>query len=297
MTKGDLFTAWPILAAVSLAVLISACAAANDGSSELRPAKRDGGGGGGGSASVPDGASAVTTPHDHDHDGSSGDASSVEAGTVTGTDSGASTHADHNQDHCVVGFPADPRDSQLTGNPDEWKATTGDIDLVVPKGVLDWMGERLWEVSHDAWHNIRRCKNGGGIPGATASAICSHTELVPAHQECTDAEDGFEFLVMHRHMMQALRQSFPHHSQLFSGFPHFPYNATDVPSQWQSRFGTGWSAQIKSVADTLEDIENKLSQFPTEGDLGKYIQCGGMSNGASSINDALNFKWVDNSSP
>ena len=39
--------------------------------------------------------------------------------------------------------------------------------------------------------------------------------------------------------------------------------------------------------------------FPTEGDLGKFIQCGGMgsSNGASSIHGALHFKWVVNDSP
>jgi hypothetical protein len=37
--------------------------------------------------------------------------------------------------------------------------------------------------------------------------------------------------------------------------------------------------------------------FATEGDLGKSIQCGGMSNGASSIHGALHFKWVVNDSP
>jgi hypothetical protein len=40
-------------------------------------------------------------------------------------------------------------------------------------------------------------------------------ELIPLHQECADAEDGYQFLVMHRHMMRALRQSFPEHSELF----------------------------------------------------------------------------------
>jgi hypothetical protein len=120
---------------------------------------------------------------------------------------------------------------------------------------------------------------------------------VPEHQECSDAEDGYEFLVMHRHMMIALRQAFPQHAELFQGFPHFPYNATDVPEQWQSRFGTGWTPQILDTAKTLEAIESNLSQFPTEGDLGKFIQCSTMANGASSIHGALHFKWVVDSSP
>jgi len=162
------------------------------------------------------------------------------------------------------------------------------------------MDERVWKQSHDAWHNIRRCR-GGGISGGAemggSTDICSHTELVPEHQECADAEDGYEFLVMHRHMMIALRQAFPQHADLFAGFPKFPFNATDVPKEWQNRFGTGWTQQILDVANKLEDIESHLSEFATEGDLGKYIQCGTMSSGASSIHGALHFKWVVNESP
>ena len=204
-------------------------------------------------------------------------------------------------DNCVDGELVDSRNPQLSGKPDQWKDSGGAIDLVLPKLVLGWMGERIWEQSHDAWHNIRRCKSTAvATPGGGGSnAICSHTELIPAHAECSDAEDGYEFLLVHRHMLTALRQSFPQHADLFQGFPHFPYDATDVPAEWQSRFGTGWSAAIIQTAKTLEDIENQLSQFPTEGDLGRFIQCGGMASGASSIHGALHFKsgWVVNSSP
>lgn len=198
-------------------------------------------------------------------------------------------------DDCMDGEVPDPTDAMLPSVPDEWTATDGEIDLVVPKLVLNWMGARLWEVSHDAWHNVRRCKGGGAPP--TSTAICAHTELIPADQECSDAEDGYEFLVTHRHMIMSLKQAFPEHADLFAGFPHFPFDATDVPEQWRSRWGTGWSSQIIATAQTLEAIESNLSMFPTEGDLGKYIQCGGMATGASSIHGAMHFKWVVNSSP
>jgi hypothetical protein len=230
-------------------------------------------------------------------------AAAVGAGGQGGATAGGAGHAGsaHMADHCVTGQDADPADAQLTGNPDQWKASNGDIDLVVPKAVLTWMNDRVWEQSHDAWHNVRRCRGGGipGVPtgGGTTTLCTTHKELVAMHQECSDAEDGYQFLVMHRHMMQALRQAFPGHTQLFQGFPHFPYEAKDVPVEWQGRWGTGWAANIKTTAMTLEDIENKLSQFPTEGDLGKFIQCGGMSSGASSIHGALHFKWVVNDSP
>jgi hypothetical protein len=201
------------------------------------------------------------------------------------------------RDHCIYGYDADARDPQIPGNFDEWKASNGDIDLVVPKAVVDWMTERLWQKSHDAWHNIRRCRTGGAPGGGGGVNVCAQTALVPDHQECADAEDGYQFLVMHRHMMQSLRQAFPQHAATFDGFPTFPFNATDVPQQWRGRWGTGWSQQILDVARVLEDIENKLSMFATEGDLGKYIQCGGMASGASSIHGALHFKWVVSSSP
>jgi len=229
----------------------------------------------------------------HDTDGGhepTASTGSADAGVSTG---GSATH-----DHCVEGELADTRDAMLDGKPEQWKGNDGAIDLVLPKPVLTWMSERVWTQSHDAWHNVRRCSGGGSFGGfGGSSAVCSMKELIPAHQECADAEDGYQFLVMHRHMMRALRQTFPEHTELFAGFPTFPLEAKDVPSEWQGRWGTGWAQSIKDVAKTLESIESKLSQFPSEGDLGKFIQCGAMSNGASSIHGALHFKWVVNASP
>ncbi|HEY2733345.1 MAG TPA: hypothetical protein VGI70_05135, partial [Polyangiales bacterium] len=226
-------------------------------------------------------------------------ASAGSGGVAASAGAGGSATTDEHDD-CADGVPVDARDAMLPSVPDQWKSpANGAIDLIVPKLVLDWMGERMWEPSHDAWHNIRRC-NGASMSafGGAMSAICTqHPELIPTHQECTDAEDGFEFLVVHRHMIIALKQAFPQHAALFAAFPHFPFDATDVPVEWQDRWGSGWSASIKQTAMTLENIESNLAQFPTEGDLGKFIQCGGMSNGASSIHGALHFKWVVNDSP
>ena len=197
-------------------------------------------------------------------------------------------------DHCINGEKPSAADAALSGKPDYWTDSKGAIDLVLPKGVLDWMGARVWEVSHDAWHNIRRCK-GSTIPGASR-AVCQHTELVPASQECSGPDDGYQFLVMHRHMIIALKQAFPEHKELFEGFPHFPFQASEVPEEWRDRWGSGWSQSVRNTATVLEDIENRLSQFPSEGSLGQYIQCGGMGS-LTNIHGALHFKWVVNESP
>jgi hypothetical protein len=279
------------LVCFAIATAIAACSAFDDGAGAGTPRGGNGGTGAGGTGGGATGAGGNA--------GSSGSGSvSPDGGPTDGGPGGSGGGTSH--DHCVLGFDPDPRDMEISNLPTQWKATNGDIDLVLPKGVLDWMGERLWEKSHDAWHNVRRCKSGGfpGIPGGTdTTTICMRTELIPEHQECADAEDGYAFLVMHRHMMRALRQAFPQHNKLFEGFPKFPFNATDVPEEWRGRWGTGWSSSIKSVATTLEDIENQHGRFPTEGDLGKYIQCGTSSSGASSIHGAMHFKWVVNSSP
>lgn len=241
---------------------------------------------GSGAAPGAGGAGSVTGTGGTGAGGSTGGGTAGAAGTGGGTMAGG-------MDHCVYGFPRDPRDAMLTGKPDKWVAQNGDVDLVLPKPVLEWMGERVWEESHDAWHNVRRCN------GFFSSGICKdHPELVSPHQECADAEDGYQFLVMHRHMMQGLRQAFPSGGDLFEGFERFPFNPEDVPEEWRGRWKP-WASNIIATAEKLEAIEQHLDEFPTEGDLGRYMQCGGLTSTSptNSIHGALHFQWVVMSSP
>ncbi|HLV68963.1 MAG TPA: hypothetical protein VKY73_24265 [Polyangiaceae bacterium] len=195
-------------------------------------------------------------------------------------------------DHCVVGFPPHPADATMSSEPWEWVSpTSGAIDLVEPQEVLDWLTNLRWQRAHDAWHNVRRCVRQPQLPE------CQVPEMIPEDQECENAQNGYEFLAMHRHMIIALKQVFPTNQHLFDGFERFPFEATDVPEQWRDRFGTGWSPQIRQTAEILENIENELDRFPTEGDLGDYIQCGLGNTGFGSIHGAMHFKWAVMDSP
>jgi len=102
-------------------------------------------------------------------------------------------------------------------------------------------------------------------------------------------------------MLRGFKQAFPTHTELFAGFSQFPFAAKDVPEAWRDRFGNGWSAQIRTTAETLENIEDNLAMFPTEGDLGRFIQCGGMGQvgggGGGSVHAAMHFKWSVTGSP
>ena len=229
---------------------------------------------------------------------------------------------------CGSAEPADPRDALLSGEPDALSYGDG-VDLVLPEQVLAWMRERRWQPSHDGWHNIRRCMNPMFTmpppaeapplpfditqPGAMAR-VCANTELVPAQGECENARDGYEFLVMHRHMIRSLKQAFPRHARLFDGFPHFPFSIEDVPEQWRDRWTmgglfrsqmgeVGWDPHILEVARRLEAIGGTNDGgFADEGALGMFIQCGvtgpdPMAGGQFSIHGALHFKWVVQDSP
>jgi hypothetical protein len=238
---------------------------------------------------------------------------------------------EHPHDECVDPTPAALEDSMITNMPEIWTSPQGNVELVLPKPVQSWMDERLFKEGHDGWHAVRRCGFfGGGFPGAggrggaagsgggrpgggpgfggfpgagggiqlsPAFALCEKPELAPAEQECGGPQDGYEFLVVHRHMINVLRQAFPAHPEMFAGFPKFPVDAQDVPEQWRGRFGTGWSPQIIEVATMLDNVENELERFPTEGELGAFMQCGMMTSGASSVHGAMHFKWVVNGSP
>jgi hypothetical protein len=268
------------------------------------------GGGTGGTSSGATGADGATGTT------SGGGMAAMPGGTGMGGTAGGMTAGDAglypSHDHCKDGYPVDPRDQQISSKPDQWKASNGDIDLVLPKGVLDFMHDSVWEQSHDAWHNIRRCGGGGFIGGAgglfggaggffggsgSGVDVCSHTELVPEDQECENASDGYQFLVMHRHMIQALKQSFPTHADLLNGFTKFPRQASDVPPEWQSRWSP-WPQAVLDMADRMENIEQNLNDpaFATEGDLGKFIQCTGAGS-SPSLHGALHFKWVVGQSP
>jgi hypothetical protein len=232
--------------------------------------------------------------------------------------------------NCGTAQPPDPRDTLLTGEPDALAYEDG-VDLVLPKQVLNWMTERRWQPSHDGWHNIRRCMNPMFTmpppPGApplpfditqpeALTRVCAENALIPAQGECENARDGYEFLVMHRHMIRSLKQAFPRHADLFAGFPRFPFDIQDVPEQWHDRWSmgglfraemgrVGWDPQILAVARRLEAIGGTNDGgFATEGELGMFIQCGvtaappgGMASGQFSIHGALHFKWVVQDSP
>ena len=193
------------------------------------------------------------------------------------------------RDHCVDGYAPDPADDNIMGDGPWDYAKSNQTDTIVAQQVLDWMKAHVWEEAHFQWHNIRRCK--GGMVDRTRDGgldPCKHTDLVPAAQEFSGPDDGLQFLAMHRHMIQSLRQLYPKHTAQFEGFEHFPTKATDVPKEWQADW-SAWPSNIATNGAKADDPASHISEtgFESEGAFGQWIQ--GMSSG---LHGALHFKWV-----
>jgi hypothetical protein len=207
------------------------------------------------------------------------------AGGAVTTGNGGAAGAAHTRDHCIDGYAPDPSDDTMVDGPANY-VKNNQTDTTVQPAVIKWMQDHVWESAHFQWHNIRRCK--GGMVDRTRDGgldPCTHTDLVPANQEGKGAGDGLEFLAMHRHMIQSLKQLFPKHTEQFNGWDTFPNSKAQMPMAWQADWtpftGTNLSNGMKA-----DDPAANISMWATEGDFGQWIQT------TSGLHGALHFKWV-----
>ena len=202
---------------------------------------------------------------------------SAAAAAGAGAAGSGASHGAH--DHCVDGYLPQPTDETMKDGPaDFYPPGNMDPDIVdttVQPEVLQWMRDNYWQAAHVEWHAIRACGlAGGGGAGLSQVNICSFKQLVPKDQNCQTAGDGYQFLVFHRHMIQALKQLWPKHTEQFTGFTKFPTTAADVPPQWRSAW-KDWEPQVLEagkIGDEIDKPEN-LARFPNEGALGFWLQC------------------------
>jgi len=213
--------------------------------------------------------------------GGLGGAGSPAAGT---SGSGGAAHV---RDHCVEGYEADAADATMIDGPAEY-VEGGQVDLTVQPAVLAWMQAHEWQAAHFEWHSIRRCNSG---MSQSRVNICTYTAMIPADQECKTDGDGLEFLAMHRHMIQSLKQLFPNHTEQFEGFGRFPQSADEVPAQWRASWQAFSQQELANakIADEIDKPEN-LARFETEGAFGRWLQC--LAPTYSGLHGALHFKWV-----
>lgn len=206
------------------------------------------------------------------------------SGGAAGTSATAGSGGTHVRDHCVDGYEPHPADELMKDGYAVY-VKSGQADTTVQPEVIEWFTQNAWQEAHFQWHNIRRCNGGMVIRNRNGFDPCKYTELIPADQEGKGPGDGLQFLAMHRHMIQSLKQLFPKHSEQFEGWDHFPQDKSVLPAEWQNDWTPFDSAMAQKMA-MADDPAQHMSMWPTEGDFGQWIQT------TSGIHGALHFKWV-----
>ncbi len=236
----------------------------------------------GGSPPVPPlgGSGGAVTP--------AGGAPAIGGGGTSGGSGGAATGgASHVRDHCVEGYAPLAVDATMKDGYSEY-TKSGQVDTLVQPEVIDWMNSQVWQEAHFQWHNIRRC-NGGMVDRTRAGGLdpCKHTELVPQNQEGKGPGDGLEFLAMHRHMIESLKQLFPKHTEQFEGWDTFPTDKAQIPAAWQADW-RAFDANTIANGAKADNPGMHMSEkgFESEGAFGQWIQT------TSGLHGALHFKWV-----
>src|SRR5690242_11056352 len=96
-------------------------------------------------------------------------------------------------------------------------------DSPLPDEVRMWMRMRNWGMHHLEWHTERQWDR---LP-PSAIAWAQQQGWRRAQRQEGSPGNGFDFLLMHRAMIQLLREAFPQHADLFQGWANVPTNPTD----------------------------------------------------------------------
>ena len=138
----------------------------------------------------------------------------------------------------------------------------------MPTDLTDWMNARQWGSHHLEWHTTRQWDLLGASDRAWA---VSQGWSRAARQEGT-AGNGFDFLMMHRAMLQLLRETFPAHASLLAGWSQPPTDPNSVrdpmPVNTSPRI---FSNNMRSAVTKLHSSVD-LAAFANDDALGLYIE-------------------------
>ena len=184
-------------------------------------------------------------------------------------------------DEAPIGAPSPsslaPREPATRLNPCfyGYEAQPNEAEANMPE-ILAWLTANGWQAAHVEWHAIRNCSASSDLPPTERSQvdICRFHQLIPKDQHCQSNGDGYQFLVFHRYLLQAVRQLWPSHSAQLAGFERFPSSEYDVPTEWHSRWKS-WGSDVRTAGKLADDIAKpeNLAKFPSEGALGRWLQC------------------------
>lgn len=90
----------------------------------------------------------------------------------------------------------------------------------MPAEMMAWMGARMWGQHHLEWHVVRQWDRGAG-------QFARQQGWSRADAQEGEPRNGLDFLVMHRAMIELLREQFPRASALLAGWVQVPIDPND----------------------------------------------------------------------
>jgi hypothetical protein len=132
-----------------------------------------------------------------------------------------------------------------------WPRAGDAATAALPPDVVAWQDARGWSEHHARWHAQRRWN----LLHAPARDWAARRGWSAAARPEGSAGSGKEFLLMHRAMLQLLRESFPDRAALFAGWTSPPARLLDA-------------RMTAAVRRLTEDLDS----FPSEDAFGRYLE-------------------------
>jgi hypothetical protein len=138
-------------------------------------------------------------------------------------------------------------------------------DPVMPDEIRAWMDQVGWGMHHLQWHFVRQWDR--QPPQARQWAQQQGWRRVEPQEG--QPGNGFEFLAMHRGMLELLREQFKAHAALFAGWPTPPQDPADpndpVP-------GGGVAPFDPDMARAIQRVEKNPQSFRDDDAFGLYLE-------------------------
>ncbi len=138
-------------------------------------------------------------------------------------------------------------------------------DQPLPDSISSWIAEHDWGRHHLEWHTSRQWDT--LTPSQQQWALQQGWQRA-ARQE-GDAGNGLDFLLMHRAMLELLREQFPQQTNLFAGWATPPTDPDDPTDPVPDGNPRDFDAHMLLA---VQRLQTQVSSFEDDDAIGLYIQ-------------------------
>jgi hypothetical protein len=158
----------------------------------------------------------------------------------------------------------------------------------MPSTIVGFEDRHNWGDHHLEWHMERRWDSVASNPQDLEWA--QNKGWKKAQRQEGDKGNGLEFLIMHRAMMEVLRENFPRNQDLFVGFDKIPTDPRDRTTPCPS--GKAFDPKMVKVLTKLDAIADNADDFADDDAFGLYIETSiGQRKAGAGIHNYLHVRF------